>query len=109
MAALEPRAIPLTGRRVDAAEAGRAVLVVLVEEVLLEVDTLGVLPNPPPRTTLPLVVPRPRPVAVVAAARAFSSCSAFRAAASRRSCNSRSLRSVACCLAAASLSISAMS
>lgn len=101
--------MPLTGRRVDAAEAGRAVLVVLVVEVLLGADTLGVLPSPPPRTTLPLAVPRPRPVAVVAAAGVLSSCSAFRAAASRRSWSSRSRRSAACCFAAASLSISAMS
>jgi hypothetical protein len=98
--------MPLTGLRVAVAEPGRAVLVVVV--VVLEAETLGVLPSPP-RTTLPLVVPRPLPAAAVPAARAFSSCSAFLAAASRRSWSSRSLRAAACCFAAVSLSISAMS
>lgn len=76
--------MPLVGRRVAAAEPGRAVAVLVVVVLLLEAETLGVLPNPP-RTTLPLDVPRPLLVAVVEAARAFSCSSAFLAAASRRS------------------------
>lgn len=83
-----PRAIPLTGLRVvvddEVVEDPLVAVEAVVRELALvpEYETLGVLPRPVLRTTLPRVVPRVVRVAV-ACARFLCSSSAFRAAASR--------------------------